>query len=108
MLTRALSMGVSMRKDNLTAELPGVPARRGRPATRPQDPASLKAAAAARKRVQRERQAAAGLETLTVTLSVELAEALRAYVSRRSADGEPLTLGDAAEKILRDRLMRKR
>jgi len=95
-------------KDDVTAEPTVVLARRGRPPTRPQDVESIKAAAAARKRAQRERQAASGLETFTVTLSQELADALRAYVSRRSADGEPLTLGDAVEKILRDRLMRKR
>lgn len=97
-----------MRKDNVTAELPGVPRRQGRPATRPQDADSLKKAAAARKRAQRERQAAAGLETVTVALDKEVAEALRAYVGRKVADTEPLTLGQAVERILRDRLLRKR
>lgn len=96
------------RKDNVTVELPGVPRRPGRPPIRPQDPASLKAAAAARKREQRARQQAAGLETVSVVLSLDVADALRSYVERRSADGEPLTLGQAVEKIVRDRLLRKR
>jgi hypothetical protein len=97
-----------MRKDVITAELPGVPKRPGRPPTRPQDRESLKAAAAARKRLQRARQADAGLEPLALVLSGEVADALRAYVKRKAADGEPLTMGEAAEKILRDRLLRKR
>lgn len=96
------------RKDNDTIELPGVPRRQGRPPTRPQDPSSLKAAAAARKREQRKRQAAAGLEELTITLDKEVADALRAYVDRKVADTETLTLGQAVERILRDRLLRKR
>ena len=97
-----------MRKDNVTIEPPGVPRRPGRPATRPQDDGSLKAAAAARKRAQRARQADAGLETVPVVVSKEVADALRAYVERRSADGQVLTLGSALEKILRDRLLRPR
>jgi len=97
-----------MRKDVVTAELPGVPKRVGRPATRPQDEKSLKAAAAARKRAQRARQAASGLETLTVELPQDVADALRAYVARKTADGDPVTQGQAVEKILRDRLLRKR
>lgn len=97
-----------MRKDNETSDLPGVPRRQGRPAIRPQDPNSLKAAAAARKREQRARQSAAGLETISVVLSLEVADALRGYVERQNQDGKPLTLGQAAEKILRDRLLRKR
>lgn len=97
-----------MRKDNLTAELPGVPARRGRPATRPQDEKSLKAAAAARKRAQRARLAESGLETVTLILPADLAEALRTYVARKTSDQEPVTQGQAVERILRDRLLRKR
>jgi hypothetical protein len=95
--------------DNLSLPgVPPVPKKRGRPTTRPQDPDALKAAAAARQRAYLERKKAEGKEPLTLTLSVDLADALRSYVERRIADGEPLTLGDAAEKILRDRLMRKR
>lgn len=97
-----------MRKDNVTAELPGVPRRQGRPATKPQDADSLRKAAAARKREQRKRQAELGLETITITLDKEVADALRAYVDRKTADTEPVTLGQAAERILRDRLLRKR
>lgn len=97
-----------MRKDNLTAELPGVPVRRGRPATRPQDEKSLKAAAAARKREHRARLAAAGLEEVKVWLAKDVVDALRAYVDRKAADSVPLTQGEAVEKILRDRLLRKR
>lgn len=97
-----------MRNDNSTAELPGVPKRPGRPATRPQDEKSLKAAAAARKRQQRARQAAAGLEPVAVVIPADVAEALRAYCERKTADGEPVTQGQAIEKILRDRLLRKR
>lgn len=97
-----------MRKDDLTAELPGVPRRRGRPATRPQDEKSLKEAAAARKRAQRARQALSGLETVAVVLPKDVADALRAYCGRKSADDVPVTMGQAVEKILRDRLLRKR
>lgn len=96
------------RRDTVTAELPGVPRRQGRPATRPQDAESLKKAAAARKRAQREREALAGLETVTVTLDKQVADALRAYVQRKTADSEVLTLGQAIDRILRDRLLRKR
>ena len=97
-----------MRKDDVTAGLPGIPARRGRPPTRPQDEKSLKAAAAARQRAYRARQAAEGKEDLTLTLPADVAEALREYTKRRSADGAELTLGKAVEKFVRDRLMRKR
>lgn len=91
-----------MRKDDVRQELPGVPKRRGRP------PTGTAMTAAERKAAQRARQQEAGLETVSVELATEVADALRAYVARRKADGEALTLGQAAEKILRDRLMRKR
>jgi len=97
-----------MRKDDVTSELPGVPKRPGRPPTRPQDEKSLKAAAAARKREQRARDAAQGLEIVTIKLPKEVADALRAYVARKNADSKPVTMGEAAEKILRDRLLRPR
>lgn len=91
-----------MRKDDVTIELPGVPKRRGRP------PTGNALSAAERKAAQRARQAAAGLETVTVDLPKDVAEALRAYCARKVADSEPVTLGQAVEKILRDRLLRKR
>lgn len=95
-------------RDVVTGDLPGVPRRRGRPAEGPQDPKAIRAAAAARKRAERARKAAAGLEEVTLTLDLEVANALRAYVERKSADSEALTMGQAAERILRDRLLRKR
>lgn len=95
-------------KDSQTVGLPGIPKRRGRPATQAQDEASLKRAAALRKRQSRARLAAAGLETLTLDLDQEVADALRAYVERKKADSEELTMGQALERILRDRLLRKR
>lgn len=93
-----------MRKDDRTAELPGVPRRRGRPAT------GKAMSGAARQAAYRERQKLIGREEVSAFLGVEVAEALRAYVARQNADraDEPMTLGDAVERILRDRLMRKR
>jgi len=63
---------------------------------------------AERVRASRARAAAGGLERVEVQLESEVAAALRAYVARRSADAEPMTLGEAVGKILSDRLMRKR
>lgn len=97
-----------MRKDNLTMELPGVVRRRGRPPVYAQDEKTLKEAAARRKRESRARLAAAGLDTLTLDLDQNVADALRAYVDRKRADSEDLTMGQAVERILRDRLLRKR
>ena len=97
-----------MRKDNLTMELPGVVRRRGRPPVHAQDEKTLKEAAARRKRESRARLAAAGLDTLTLDLDQNVADALRAYVDRKRADSEDLTMGQAVERILRDRLLRKR
>lgn len=90
------------RKDDVTAELPGVPKRRGRPST------GKAMTGAERMAEYRARLAAAGRETVTVDLDKEVADALRAYVERKSADSEALTLGQAVERILRDRLLRKR
>jgi hypothetical protein len=97
-----------MRNDNSTMELPGVVKRRGRPAAQAQDKKTLRDAAARRKRESRARLAAAGLDTLTLDLDQEVSCALRAYVERKRADAEDLTLGQAVERILRDRLLRKR
>lgn len=91
-----------MRKDDLTKELPGVPKRPGRPKTgKAMTPAERKAA-------QRAKLAASGLESVTVFLPLDVADALRAYVARKASDEEPVTQGAAIEKILRDRLLRKR
>lgn len=93
-----------MRKDNRTIELPGVPRRRGRPTT------GKALSGGARQAAYRERQKQAGLEEVSAFLSTDVAAALRAYVARQNADrtDDPITLGDAVERILRDRLMRKR
>lgn len=93
-----------MRKDDVTEELPGVPRRRGRPRS------GNALSGAARQAAYRERQKQTGREEVTAFLSVDVADALRSYVARQNADrlDSPMTLGDAVEKILRDRLMRKR
>lgn len=92
------------RKDDVTQELPGVAKRPGRP------PTGKAMDAAARKRAQRERLAREGLETLTVELPADVMAALRGYVERQNADvaAERIKLGDAVERVLRDRLLRKR
>lgn len=89
------------RKDDVTTELPGVPKRPGRPST------GKAKSGAERMAAYRAKQAAAGRETVTVDLDKEVADALRAYVERKVMDGEAVTLGQACERILRDRLLRK-
>lgn len=91
-----------MRKDDLTSELPGVPRRPGRP------PTGKAKSGASRMAEYRARQAQAGLATVSVSLDKEVADALRGYVERRTADAAPMTLSQAVERILRDRLLRKR
>lgn len=93
-----------MRKDDLTEELPGVPKRRGRPSS------GRALSGAQRQAAYRERQKETGRHEVTAFLDVEVANALRAYVARQNADraGNPMTLGDAVERIVRDRLLRKR
>jgi phage-related tail fiber protein len=91
-----------MAKDSMTRELPGVPKRRGRP------PSGKALSGASRIAAYRVRLAAAGRETLTLDVDQEVACALRAYVDRKKSDAEDLTLGQAVERILRDRLLRKR
>lgn len=93
-----------MQKDNVTMNLPEVPAKRGRPSTgKAKD-------GAARMRAYRERKAAEGKTAVTVFLDQETAAALDAYVKRQNADQaeQLVTLGDAVDRILRDRLLRKR
>jgi hypothetical protein len=93
-----------MRKDDLTAELPGVPKRRGRP------PTGKAKDGAARMAAYRKRKKAEGLEAVTAFLDAEVAASLRSYVDRQNSDvaKEPITLGDAVDRILRAYLLRKR
>lgn len=90
------------RKDDVTMELPGVAKRRGRP------PTGKALSPAERMKAMRDRKRDEGLEQVSFFLSKDEADALRAYVKRRAADVEELTLGDAVGRIVRDRLMRKR
>lgn len=92
------------RKDDLTAELPGVPRRRGRP------PGAKAKSGSERMREYRLRKAAEGREALSILLDEEVLSALRGYVDRKNRDVavQPITLSDAVELILRDRLLRKR
>lgn len=87
-----------MRKDDVTVELPGVPKRRGRPAT------GSALSAAERQARYRAKKAQAGKAVLTVEVSQEVVDALQAYVKFR--DG--VTQGDAVDRILRAYLLRKR
>ena len=79
--------------------------RRGRPST------GQAKSGAERQRLYRERKAEQGKEELpSVWPSSDVMAALKRYVNRQNADigSETLTLGDAVERILRDRLLRKR
>lgn len=94
-----------MRKDDFTQELPGVPKRRGRPKTgKAMDGASRQAAYRARKK------SGGKVELPPVFVSTDLREALMTYVDRQNADVavEPISVGDAVDRILRAYLMRKR
>jgi len=90
------------RKDDVTMELPGVGKRRGRP------PTGNASTPAERMRALRAKAKAEGREQVSFFLSADEASALRAYVKRKCADTEEMTLGDAVGRIIRDRLMRKR
>ena len=84
-------------KDDVTAPLPGVPKKQGRPATgRAMDNA-------ARSKAKREKLLAEGKKQISVTLSLEVIQAVEKHVEFKD-----LTLGDAVEKALRDRFLRKR
>lgn len=85
------------RKDDITAELPGVPKRRGRP------PTGQALSSAERQKRRREKLAAEGRTLVTVDISEEVQQALSKYVEFKD-----MTLGDAVDRILRDRLLRKR
>lgn len=85
------------RKDDVTGELPGVPRRQGRP------PTGKALDNAARSKAKRERLEAEGKKQVSVTISIEVLEAIRKHIEFKD-----LTLGDAFEKALRDRFLRKR
>jgi hypothetical protein len=86
-----------LRKDDVTAELPGVPRRRGRPPTgKAKTPAQRQAA-------RRARLEAEGVEVVTFEVDKEVADALRALVQFKEE-----TVSQAAERILRAYLLRKR
>jgi len=95
-----------MRKDDLTQELPGVAKRPGRP------PSGRALTGAERQRLHRQKKAAEGKGTLPPCfVGEDVLEALAAYVERQNANtvtDKPMTVGDAVEKFLRDRLLRKR
>jgi hypothetical protein len=71
--------------------------RRGRP------PTGNAKTNAQRQRERRERLLSQGIETLTVDVDAEVAEALRKFVQFKDE-----TLGQVASRVLRDRLLRKR
>lgn len=85
------------RKDDLTLELPGVVRRPGRPRTGEALDNS------ARSKAKRERLEAEGKKQVSVTISLEVLEAIKKHIEFKD-----LTLGDAFEKALRDRFLRKR
>jgi hypothetical protein len=72
-----------------------------RPIGRP--PSGVGKTAAERKKLSRERRRASGVEEITVEVDREVADALRRFVQFKD-----MTLGAAATRILRDRLLRKR
>lgn len=85
------------RKDEVTAELPGVPKRRGRPAT------GAAMSDAQRSKSKRERLLAEGKQQVSAVLSLEVIAAVKKHIEFKD-----LTIGDAIEKALRDRFLRPR
>lgn len=81
--------GENMKLDDRTIELPGI-----------KPPAKTNAE---RSRAKRERLQAEGKKQISVTVSLEVIEAIRKHIEFKD-----MTLGDAAEKALRDRFLRKR
>lgn len=79
------------------ADAPAVRRQRGRPAV----PGAL--SNAERQAAYRARRAEVGFKSVTVDISAECRAALAKYVEFKD-----MTLGDAVERILRDRLLRKR
>jgi hypothetical protein len=88
-IIKALSQGQIMKLDTVTAELPGLK----------KPPMGN----AERSRLKRERLAAEGKKQISVTVSLEVIEAMKKHIEFRD-----MSLGDAAEKALRDRFLRKR
>lgn len=86
-----------MRKDDITAELPGVPKRPGRP------PTGKALSGADRQREYRARLREAGKEVLTVDIDADVIQKLREFVEFKD-----MTQGEVVSKVLRDRLLRKR
>lgn len=77
--------------------LPGVPKRPGRP------PTGKAMDDSARSKAKRDRLAAEGKKQVSVTISIEVLEAIKKHIEFKD-----LTMGDAFEKALRDRFLRKR
>lgn len=90
-------MGWIVRKDDFTQELPGVPRRRGR------SPTGKARTLAQRQADRRARLAAEGVEVLTLEVSSEVVQRLRDLVEFKDEN-----LSQAAERILRAYLLRKR
>lgn len=86
-----------MRSDDVTGELPAVGKRVGRPAS------GNALDNAARSKAKRDRLEADGKKQVSVTISIEVLEAIKKHVQFKD-----LTLGDAFDKALRDRFLRKR
>jgi len=84
-------------RDDVTGSLPGVPAPRGRPKT------GQALTNAQRQKAKRDRLAAEGKKQISATLSIEVIDAVKKHVEFRDLD-----IGDAIEKALRDRFLRKR
>lgn len=78
--------------------------RRGRPAS------GTALTPAQRQAAYRARKAQDGVKETSVSLSVEVIDALKAYVERQNANvaDEPLSVGDAVDRIVRAYLLRKR
>lgn len=72
-----------------------------RPRGRP--PTGVAMTAAEKQKARRERLKASGVEPVTMNLDAEVMEALRNFTKYKDE-----TLGQAASRILRDRLLRKR
>lgn len=94
--------------DRFTKELPvvaPVPGKRGpKPKLGSLTPAQRQAAYRARKAAEGK------VEMSAVFLSADTLAALQSYVDRQNKDvaDKPLTLGEALDRIVRDRLLRKR
>ena len=89
-----------MKNNDSPLELPGIPPapkKRGRP------PTGQAQGNAERCRASRARRAAEGKKQISVTISLEVIEAIKKHVEFKEMD-----LGDAVEKALRDRFLRKR